>query len=220
MSIGQFFKERTPVKQLKIALLLATTALVSLAIGSSYYYYSPLYPAVTKATAVIVPTKGNVVHGVVTFTQEPQGLHIVAKLENLTPGKHGFHIHEFGNCACPDAVCAGDHFNPTGSKHGGPDSKERHVGDFGNIVADESGVGTYDAIDTHATLNGPHSIVGRTVIIHAGEDDLTSQPSGNAGARIGCGVVGISKTHSFWQSLFEAFPPEKRPTSRFKIPAY
>lgn len=148
---------------------------------------------ITHARAVVYPTQGNQVSGTIYFVEEEKGLHITAELTGLTPGKHGFHVHEFGVCNCVDAVCAGDHFNPTQSKHGSPDDTERHVGDFGNIIADENGSATYDRIDTHATLNGPHSIIGRTLIIHAQEDDGITQPTGNAGARIGCGVVGIAQ---------------------------
>jgi Cu-Zn family superoxide dismutase len=164
----------------------------SLALGSKYYYYSPFHPALTKAIAVVTPTKGNTASGVVYFTQEKQGIHITAHLSGLTPGEHGFHIHEFGNCACDDAVCAGAHFDPTRQPHGGPTSEKRHVGDLGNIVADEQGNAQYDYTDTQIALNGPHSILGRAVIVHAQPDDLVSQPSGNAGARVGCGVVGIA----------------------------
>ncbi len=168
-------------------------ALVSLGIGSRYYYYSPFYQSITKATAVIYPTKGNSASGVVTFTEQKDGLHISAKLTGLTSGKHGFHVHALGNCACDDAVCAGDHFNPTNKPHGAPNSPNRHVGDFGNITADEQGKATYEYVDSQTTLNGPHAIIGRAVIVHADADDFTTQPTGNAGARIGCGVIGIAQ---------------------------
>lgn len=164
----------------------------SLMVGSTYYYYSPFYPAIKKAIAVVTPTRGNTTTGVVHFVQEKDGMHITAQLSGLTPGEHGFHIHEFGNCACDDAVCAGGHFDPTHKPHGAPTSNERHVGDLGNITADENGNATYDYVDKQITLNGPHSIVGRAVIVHAQRDDLTTQPSGDAGARVGCGVVGIA----------------------------
>jgi Cu-Zn family superoxide dismutase len=154
----------------------------------------PLYAAqIQRATAVMHPTKGNVVSGVVKFSEGSDGLHITAQISGLTPGEHGFHVHQWGDCNCDDAVCAGGHFNPTNQKHGGPNSAERHVGDFGNLVADENGNATYDRVDTVATLNGENSIVGRAIIIHAGRDDLTSQPVGNAGARVASGVVGIAK---------------------------
>lgn len=158
------------------------------------YYHRQEFPSVQKAVAVVYPTKGNTVEGTVTFTQEPQGVKISARLKGLTPGDHGFHIHEFGNCACDDAQCAGDHFNPTRNRHAGPRDANRHVGDLGNIHADENGNGTYEELDTAISLEGPHSIIGRAVIIHEKADDLHSQPSGDSGARVAAGVIGIAST--------------------------
>lgn len=165
----------------------------SLYVGSTYYYYSPFYPRVRHANAVIYPTKGSTVSGLVTFNQETDGLHINATFSGLKPGNHGFHIHEFGDCACDDAICAGNHFNPTNHPHGSPVIPNRHVGDLGNVTADEQGNATYSYVDRLTTLNGPHSIIGRSVIIHTDADDFTTQPTGNSGARIGCGVIGIVK---------------------------
>lgn len=167
---------------------------LGLLIGSSYYYISPLFSKITKATAVIHPTKGNRTKGIVHFTQEPSGVRITAEIENMAPGEHGFHIHEFGDCGCDGAVCAGAHFNPTKMPHAGPENPKRHVGDLGNIIANQSGSGSYSFLDSHLALNGPYSIIGRTVIIHEKKDDLTSQPTGDAGARIGCGVIGLMKS--------------------------
>lgn len=167
--------------------------IISLFIGSTYYYYSPFYNPITKAIAVVSPTKGNNISGVVTFTKTKKGTVIHAQLHGLTPGKHGFHIHEFGNCACDDAVCTGDHFNPTNTKHGGPHSAEKHVGDLGNIIADQQGNALYEYMSRDITLNGPHSIIGRAVLVHKDADDFTTQPSGNSGSRIGVGVIGIAK---------------------------
>jgi Cu-Zn family superoxide dismutase len=147
---------------------------------------------VTKAVAVVHPLGENKVKGKVTFTQQDGGVEIVAELSGLTPGEHGFHIHEFGDCSMADGTCAGGHFNPAGAPHGGPDDAKRHAGDFGNLRADSSGNATYKRVDQHIELGGPHSIIGRSVIVHADPDDLKSQPSGNAGARIGCGVIGIA----------------------------
>ena len=166
---------------------------IGLSVGSIFYYHAPFYTPVKRAVALIAPTKGNTVDGVVTFTQESRGIRIVAKIHNLTPGNHGFHIHEWGACNCDDALCAGDHFNPTHARHGARESKDRHVGDLGNITADELGNAKLDVIDTVIALNGPHSIIGRSVIIHEKADDGTSQPSGNAGKRIAYGVIGIDK---------------------------
>src|SRR3990167_10247541 len=133
------------------------------------YYQTMTPPLIKKAVAVIHPTKDNKAHGTVTFTQVESGIHIVAQLENLTPGKHGFHIHEFGDCSCPDATCACDHFNPTNQPHGGPMDEKRHEGDMGNIEADKDGKATYDRIDTVIKLNAPDSIIGRSIIIHEKE---------------------------------------------------
>ncbi len=150
-------------------------------------------PTVEKAVCVLHPTEGNDVTATVTFTRTETGVRIVADASGLSEGKHGFHIHEYGDCTAPDGTSAGGHYNPTGEEHGGPDDTERHVGDLGNIVADADGNAGYERIDNVIELNGEHSIIGRAVIIHAGEDDLESQPTGAAGARLACGVIGIAK---------------------------
>jgi Cu-Zn family superoxide dismutase len=147
----------------------------------------------TRAIAVLHPTKGNKAHGVVTFTQMDGYIQVIGEVKGLTPGKHGFHVHEFGDCSSPDAMSAGGHFNPDKEPHGGPHSEKRHVGDLGNIVADESGTATINFKDKLLALHGPHSIIGRSLIVHVKADDLTSQPVGNAGARAACAVIGIAK---------------------------
>ncbi|MDP3889295.1 MAG: superoxide dismutase family protein [bacterium] len=167
--------------------------LVSLTVGSTYYYYSPFHKSVKRAVAVIYPTKGNNASGVVTFLQQKDGLYITGSITGITPGRHGFHIHEFGDCSCEGSVCAGDHFNPTHTSHGSPESNNRHIGDLGNISTDAQGNVSLNFIDTHVKLNGPHSIIGRAIIIHAHEDDYLTEPTGHAGARIGCGVIGIAR---------------------------
>lgn len=147
---------------------------------------------INKAVAEIRPTKDNKAQGTVTFTQEDDGLHIKGNITGLKPGEHGFHAHESGDCSA-DGSSAGGHFNPDDTAHGAEDATKRHVGDFGNITADESGDAHIDKVDKVAKLNGNHSIVGRAIIVHGGTDDLTSQPSGDAGPRVACGVVGVSK---------------------------
>lgn len=143
---------------------------------------------IEKAVANVKGIKDSPVNGTVTFTKVPGGIKIVADLEGLKPGEHGFHIHEFGDCGDKGSA-AGGHFNPTGHKHGGPDSPERHLGDLGNIVADKKGHGHYERVDKLIALEGEYSIIGRSVIIHADPDDFTSQPAGNSGDRIGCGII-------------------------------
>jgi Cu-Zn family superoxide dismutase len=150
-------------------------------------------PSVNKAVAVLHPTADNEAQGIVTFTKEEGGIRVVAQIKGLTPGKHGFHIHEFGDCSASNGTSAGGHFNPADKPHASPTDAERHVGDLGNITADESGVANLDWLDSNLTFSGPNSIIGRGVIVHAQEDDLTSQPTGNAGARVACGVIGIAK---------------------------
>ncbi len=148
---------------------------------------------ITKAVSVLHPTAGNNVSGIITFTKTDSGIKIIADVEGLTEGKHGFHIHEFGDCRRLDGKSAGGHFNPDGKNHGAPDATERHVGDLGNLMAGSDGKAQYERTDTFISLSGSNSILGRAIIVHAGEDDLTSQPTGAAGSRLACGVIGISK---------------------------
>lgn len=146
----------------------------------------------SKAIAVLIPTQGNQVSGTVTFIQTPKGTDIIADIAGLTPGKHGFHIHEYGDCSAPDGASAGGHFNPKDMRHAGPEDTHRHVGDLGNIEADAKGRAHYTYLDKLTTFKGSDNIMGRSVIIHASEDDLKTQPTGNSGGRIACGVIGIT----------------------------
>lgn len=149
--------------------------------------------AASKAICVLYPTLGNNVSGTITFTKVENGVRIVADIKGLTKGKHGFHIHECGDCSAADGSSAGGHFNPAGKSHGAPMDMMRHMGDMGNIEADEQGNAHLDYIDNMMALEGENSIIGRSVIIHKGEDDMKTQPTGNAGARVACGVIGIAK---------------------------
>lgn len=174
-------------------MILMIGILTGLLLGSSYYYLSPWHDTIASASTSIYPTPGNQVTGTAKFVQEKNGVHVIATIHGLTPGKHGFHIHKYGDCGGENGTCAGDHFNPTNAPHGAPTDKHVHVGDLGNVIADEHGTAVYDEINHHITLSGPHSIIGRSIIVHQDPDDLTSQPTGNSGNRIGCGVIGISK---------------------------
>ncbi len=149
--------------------------------------------AVSKAICVLYPTKGNDVSGTVTFTQTDKGVRVVAELQGLTKGEHGIHIHECGDCSAADGTSAGGHFNPMNKKHGGPTDMMRHMGDMGNIEADASGKAHLDYVDNTISLSGEYTIIGRSVIVHKNEDDMKTQPTGNAGARVACGVIGIAK---------------------------
>jgi Cu-Zn family superoxide dismutase len=149
--------------------------------------------AITKAVAVLFPTKGNDVRGRVTFTPTSEGVHVHAVISGLSPGEHGFHIHEFGVWS-EDGLAAGSHYNPTKAPHAGPHSPRRHIGDLGNVTANANGIANYDLDDLHLSLHGHHSIIGRGVIVHEKADDLkTQQPPGNAGGRLAVGVIGVAK---------------------------
>jgi len=153
--------------------------------------------ASSKAIAMIYPSKSGspAVTGTVTFTPAAGGVQVHAEIAGLTPGKHGFHIHEFGDCSAPDASSAGAHFNPTNQPHAGPDATARHEGDMGNVEADASGHAKLDYVDHEISLtNDAKSAIGRSVVVHAKPDDLKTQPSGDSGARIACGVIGWAKT--------------------------
>lgn len=143
-----------------------------------------------QAVADLAPTEGNNVRGTVKFSEVADGVRVQAEITGLAPGRHGFHVHDKGDCSAPDASSTGDHFNPTGQPHGAPEASARHNGDMGNIEADSSGTATLNYVDhTLSLVPGDRSIVGRGVIVHANPDDLSSQPSGNAGARLACGVI-------------------------------
>jgi superoxide dismutase, Cu-Zn family len=149
--------------------------------------------AVRKAVCVIYPTTGNSVSGTITFTLTEKGVQVTGDFQGLSKGKHGMHIHEFGDCNSPDGTSAGGHFNPMSMSHAGPMDHMRHMGDMGNIEADDSGKAHVEYVDPMLSFDGANSIIGRSVIVHAKEDDMKTQPTGNSGPRIGCGVIGIGK---------------------------
>ena len=151
--------------------------------GQNSAHEHPSPSPVKRAIAVLQPTKGNSVHGTVTYEMIDHGVRVTVDISGLTPGKHGFHIHEFGDCSADDASSAGGHFNPAGASHGAPTAGMRHAGDMGNIEADKDGRAMLDYVDHVMTLSGERSILGHAVIVHEKEDDLKSQPTGNAGGR-------------------------------------
>jgi Cu-Zn family superoxide dismutase len=147
---------------------------------------------VTKAVAKLEPKSGSQVTGTVTFTKSGDDVQVVADIQNLKPGQHGFHIHEKGDCSAADAASAGGHFNPTHQHHGGPMTAEHHTGDLGNIEADASGKAHLDW-KGKMNLTGADTIIGKSVVVHEKEDDLKTDPAGNSGARIACGVIEAAK---------------------------
>ncbi len=150
----------------------------------------------SSASTELVATSGSAVKGSLRFEQIDDDTVLVKGLvAGLTPGKHGLHVHVNGNCDSPDGMSAGGHYAPYGGHHGSPDGKDHHLGDLGNILADANGVAEVK-IEVHGVslaLIGLNSIIDRSIVIHAKEDDF-SDPAGNSGARLGCGVIEQDNT--------------------------
>jgi Cu-Zn family superoxide dismutase len=146
------------------------------------------------AVAEISPTEGHDTAGTVEFSAEGDTVRLEGRITGLEPGAHGLHIHANGDCSAPDASSAGGHYSPDDDPHGSPRDlpDKHHVGDLGNIVAGEDGTADVVAEDPEMQLSGPESVIGKAVIVHEGRDDLESQPSGDAGARVGCGVIRMA----------------------------
>ncbi|MCL2625462.1 MAG: superoxide dismutase family protein [Cystobacterineae bacterium] len=144
-------------------------------------------PVPVQASAVLKPAQDGVVQGSILFKEEEGGVRLIAEVSGLTPGWHGFHIHETGDCSAPDFSSAGGHFNPQQVDHG--KVGEGHAGDLPSLEADADGNAKLDELLTCITLTGEHSIVGRALIVHANPDDYAAQPTGNAGPRVACAVI-------------------------------
>jgi Cu-Zn family superoxide dismutase len=144
-----------------------------------------------SAQATLESKSGSAVTGTAAFTELADGwVRVHVHIENATPGSHGLHVHEKGDCSTPDATSAGGHFNPAGNPHAAPTAEKRHAGDFGNVEIGSDGKGDLEVRTDQITVKpGPNSVVGRAVVFHEKTDDLTTQPTGNAGARFACGVV-------------------------------
>ena len=148
-------------------------------------------PAVT-ASAQLAPTQGHTASGTLSIQAEGEALHISGRLEGLPPnGEFGFHIHEKGDCSAPDASSAGGHFNPANAQHGNPQGGTHHAGDMLNAKSDADGVAQVDAVTTGVSLTAgqPNDARGKAIVLHEKPDDYATQPSGNSGARIACGVI-------------------------------
>lgn len=145
-------------------------------------------PAAGPSRATIKPGGKSKVNGTVRFVPEGDQLHVIAEIRGLKPrSKHGFHIHEVGECAGPKFESAGGHYNPSNVAHGAPGSPQHHPGDLGNLTADRSGKAILDIMIPQGPSND--SFVGRSVIVHEKADDLKSQPTGDAGGRLACGLI-------------------------------
>ncbi len=151
---------------------------------------------INRAVAVLHPTSKGTASGVVHFVQSGNQVRITAQLRGLQPNaRHGFHIHEYGDCSAPDATSAGGHYNPEGHPHAMPDDRPRHAGDLGNVATDAKGQANFEITVSNITISGNRNpVLGRAVIVHAKPDD-GGQPTGNAGDRLACGVIGIANPH-------------------------
>jgi len=170
--------------------LLTALSTVTLAMGGA--------PMVSKKAIVVIQPVGDfMANGVVHFDKVEGGVRVHGQIKGLSPGRHGFHIHQYGDLRNEaTGASAGGHFNPFNFKHGHAKNKTEtpaHEGDLGNILADNDGISNIDRIYSHLCFHGRESILGRAVVVHQGRDDLVSQPSGNAGKRVGFGVIGIAK---------------------------
>jgi len=144
-----------------------------------------------RATAQLQPTKGNKTFGEATFEQVGDKVRVVVFVQGLKPEQeHGLHVHEAGDCSSGDGMSAKGHFNPFGKPHGHQGSTERHAGDLPSLKANKAGRAKVEVeLDIITVTPGPASIIGRGLIVHADPDDYKTEPTGNAGARIACGVI-------------------------------
>lgn len=148
-------------------------------------------PGQLRAQATLDGKSGAEVSGLVRFTAEKGDTTIVVALLHAPPGEHAVHLHTVPDCSASDASSAGDHWNPTKSAHGQLHHAPYHLGDIGNVVVDDTGAGTLSLTTTVWSVGTgeAHDVVGHSVVVHANADDFTSQPAGNSGPRIACGVV-------------------------------
>ena len=163
-------------------------AAISLLLAACAAPSKPLPPP--SAAAPLLARSNSKVAGTVYFKQVGDHVEVKVEATRLKPEQaHGFHIHEVGDCTAADAMSAGGHFNPTGKPHG-PQNAEHHGGDMPALMADSTGFASATFHLTGVTIKeGPNSIVGRSVIVHRDPDDYKTQPTGNSGARIACGVI-------------------------------
>ena len=144
-----------------------------------------------KASASLYSRSGSQAKGEVTFVWQGSDVIINGKFTGLKPNsEQGFHVHEKGDCSAPDAMSAGGHFNPDTKNHGMPNSDMNHAGNMPNIKSDANGNATYTAkLNGFAVKTGANGVLGRSVVVHRDPDDYKSQPAGNSGPRIACGLI-------------------------------
>jgi|SRR5580700_453423 Cu-Zn family superoxide dismutase len=170
-----------------VASLLLSAAVIVLSSGVSF---AQAAGEGMKAVCVLEPIGKSGVTGTVVFEMVNNHVHVSGKISGLAPGKHGFHVHQFGDLSDSEkGESAGGHFNPHKMIHGAPDARTRHVGDLGNVEANAEGVAVIDQDDRLIKLSGGDSIIGRSVVVHAKPDNF-GQPTGNAGGRVAVGIIG------------------------------
>lgn len=141
----------------------------------------------SAATAKLEARSDSSVTGAVRASPAASGVALRVEIQGATPGEHGVHIHEKGDCSDPKATSAGGHYNPaSGAHHGGLNTPVRHGGDLGNMQVDSSGKGSLDVTVPGLSVA---EVVGKSVVVHEKADDLQTDPAGNSGARIACGVL-------------------------------
>jgi Cu-Zn family superoxide dismutase len=147
------------------------------------------------ARATIEGRSNSSLTGEATFNDTDAGVKVMVMVKNAMPGMHAVHIHEKGDCSSPDAKSAGDHFNPDHQPHGAPTAPQHHAGDLGNMEVGSDGNGKLELTSKDLTVSpGTHSVIGRAIVVHEKPDDMvTQQPPGNAGARVGCGVITMAQ---------------------------
>lgn len=147
-------------------------------------------PAPAPIEVTLEAKSGSKLAGKAVLEETSDGVKVTLAVSGISKGKHGAHVHELGDCSSADGKSAGDHFNPGGHKHGMPPGAERHLGDLGNLEVAASGEGKLEITVAGANLKpgDKSSFLGRAIIVHEKTDD-GGQPTGNAGGRIGCGVI-------------------------------
>ena len=183
---------------MRIALMAIATAFFLSACGTAPEpkTVAPAQSTAKQAVANLASASGSLVSGKVTLMPMAGGVHLTGTVGGLPANSiHGFHIHEKGDCSAADASSAGPHFNPSAAPHGKAESGAHHAGDMDNVVANAEGVVSLNVHVSGVTLGGDaaNDIAGRALVVHAAPDDYTSQPSGNAGARVACGVIKVTQ---------------------------
>jgi Cu-Zn family superoxide dismutase len=169
------------LRKVQLSLILISLSLLN---GCQVFQDTP------TATAVLQPKSGSTIQGSVNFSQNGSQVLVTGAFSGLKPNTaQGIHIHEKGDCSAMDATSAGGHYNPTNMQHGSTSAMAHHAGDMPNIMSDANGEASYKATLKDFTLVGDQSIIGRSVVVHRDPDDYKTQPAGNSGPRIGCGLI-------------------------------